>query len=259
MAMLPLVQVACEELKAADPANVVIGPNVTTLGLRFLNDFLVAGGGKCIDGLSAHLYYGRTPANSGAVLKNLRQLVASHGLQLPIWNTETGVSCNGVAEDCTAVARGGAGVLAPQVALAQGLIGQAALGAMTNAYYTWEGAASESGGRPLVSADYAAPTVEGLAVARVRDWIDGASLRWGPSTDPQFTIIAVRRGEGEALIAWANGASATMPPASIGRATQMQCLSMTKSIALDDQPLKIGAEPCLFFDANFPARARSSQ
>jgi hypothetical protein len=82
-------------LKETDPANVVISPSATDqkAGLEWVDQFLAAGGGRCVDAIGFHFYVlAHEPAEAIVPLVNgLRDVMARHQLQnMPLWDTEFG-------------------------------------------------------------------------------------------------------------------------------------------------------------------------
>ncbi len=85
-------------IKSVNPNLQVLGPAAVSIaddgaGLPWINDFLAAGGGKFIDGLSFHGY----DTNQGSLyqlreaLSGITSLLSQYGLQnLPLWQTEQG-------------------------------------------------------------------------------------------------------------------------------------------------------------------------
>ena len=241
--MVELVRVAYEELKAADPTNIVIGPNVTTNGMRFLNDFLRAGGGAYVDGISVHAYFFRNPESALGSLRNIRETLKTKGLSLTIWNTETGVGCDTEEPQCAKRAN----VLRADVAVAQSLIGSAALGIENFGYYTWEGA----GGEGLIASDFSTPTAQGLAYARVRRWIDGATVTYMADPAEGVTLIQVLRSGSRAYIAWASKDGAMLSTSAVQGAVRCQTLTIRSDRPIPQNQIVFGVEPIICMDDGF--------
>lgn len=93
-AMVSLARVAYEEIKRADPQACVLSPSFHSSGswAEKFDRFLAAGGGKYLDVVSQHFYFGEEPEQAVPTIRAMRQVMAKHGLsQVPIWNTEVGV------------------------------------------------------------------------------------------------------------------------------------------------------------------------
>lgn len=207
--LLAFVAAAADELKIVDPSNVVIGPNVTTMGYRLLSDFIRLGGAHHVDAFSVHGYIGRTPHVVQSKLRNLRELLFGQGLTHPIWNTEAGTSClTGV--DCHTLLTGMT-PLDGASALAQAYLGQAVLGVANVSYYTWEGGVIDAGGLPLVKSDFHTETSAGVVLRQLSHWLDGAQVRSEDSG-----LVGVRRiglnGEvGKCTVWWAEEGVVQLP------------------------------------------------
>ncbi|MBW8370387.1 MAG: hypothetical protein K0M66_05365 [Thiobacillus sp.] len=92
-AMVTLARVAYEEIKRADPQACVLSPSFHSSGnwAEKLDRFLAAGGGRYLDVVSQHFYFGEEPEKAVPIIRAMRQVLAKHGLDhKPIWNTEIG-------------------------------------------------------------------------------------------------------------------------------------------------------------------------
>lgn len=211
--LVDLLKDAHDELKSANSENIVIGPNVTVNGLRLLNDMLNLGAGKYMDGLSFHGYFGRTPAIALGAVRNIRQMLAYHGLDMPLWNTEVGVGCD-LPDTCRAMGAPG-GRRAGLAAIAQGLIGEAALGVVNTNYHTWEGGAVQGGNLPLVESDFETDTDAGRLYARLRKQLNGQELRWLGSLPDGGGLVEMVSSAGKVCVwAWGPPSGVAVPIAS---------------------------------------------
>lgn len=92
-AMVSLARVAYEEIKRADPQACVLSPSFHSSGdwVLKLDRFLAAGGGRYLDVVSQHFYFGEEPERVVRIIREIRQVLTKHGLShVPIWNTEVG-------------------------------------------------------------------------------------------------------------------------------------------------------------------------
>lgn len=92
-----LVELTCEAhriLKAIDPAIRMVSAGSAGGGrhIKYLDDFLAAGGAKCIDVVAHHFYVPRFgPEAMVPLIREVRQVMVKRGVaDLPLWNTETG-------------------------------------------------------------------------------------------------------------------------------------------------------------------------
>lgn len=243
--LVMLSRAAREELKAIDPGNVVLAPNVTTLGLRLLHDFLLQGGAQAIDAVSMHAYIGRSPDVALSKLRNLREMLAAHGWDLPIWNTESGLSC--IPEvDCAALV-GGRVQMDGVAALAQAYVGQAALGVANISYYTYEGGVTQAGGLPLASPPgYANSTRAGDVLAVMSRWLTGAEVHWASSVVDPLRRVARNKGGKACVIAWSgNGQEQAVPSQSLGNATRVENALGQVELPRADGSFLIGSLPLM--------------
>lgn len=218
--MVQMARVARETLKAIDPANQLIGPNVTAIGLGKLNDFLREGGGAYVDGLSVHAYFGRDPVGAAAVISNVIEMQTLYGLSLPVWNTETNLSCSAATERCGT----GASRMGPEAALIQGYLLAAAAGSRAVIYYTWEGASTNAGGMGLVGTDMA-PNSVGKALRQVKELLQGSRVRIA-DCGPELLCVSVEKSDGRSsLVVWsADGGFSPLPKAYVDRVVPLEGL-----------------------------------
>lgn len=214
--LVELVKAANEELKAVDPGNVLIGPNVTMMGYRLLNDFLRLGGARYVDAISVHVYMGRSPNLVFSKLRNVREMLINQGVDLPLWNTESGSSCSPEV-DCDHDT-GVDGVSS----VAQSLVGQAALGVANVSYYTWEGGVVSGGGLPLVQSDYESTTRAGDLVKRVMGWLRGASVRWEASPVDKVRRVGLKKPGQSCSVLWTDAGEVRVAAATLGKPSRLQ-------------------------------------
>lgn len=219
--MAELVRIAAEETKKIDPRSVIIGPNVTTNGLYFLNNFLVAGGGKYIDGVSVHSYlgFGATPALTR--LRNVREMLRSHGLNLPIWNTESNTACGGDPDPATQVYC----EKNHDETVLQAALLHAAMGMANFTFYTWEGAQGEVGGVGMVQSDFRINTRLGNLYEDLARWMRGASLKPLPSGPGPVTRVLWRKENRQCVFAWTSGVTVKVSPALFDQAELVRDVS----------------------------------
>ena len=251
--MFDMVRIAYEELKDADPSNIVIGPNITSLGMRFLNEFLARGGGKYVDGLSIHGYLGRAPEKALSVIRNMREMVKSYNLNLPIWNTETGVPCNSVFEQCNVLTFKDEDYLNGDISLGIGLIGNAALGVLNFSYYTWEGAAVDIGGLPLVQDDFKKPTSTSLVFSRVSSWLEGGEVQYDARSTDELNIVSINKNGEKAYVLWSKGIWVDVPLSQFTETLSNKWyLRQSSPDDINTSSIKVGIEPILIYASQFP-------
>jgi len=203
-AMLPLARVAYEELKAIDPQNRVLSPNVTRAGFGWLDAYLAAGGGRYCDIVSFHRYPGGTPENDVPEYAAVAEVARAHGLgDKPIWNTE------GAIEHRTSDGEAAVG------AVARAWLVQWAQGITAFCWYAWD--IHWESGTPLgtsLTGPELAPA--GHALAELVRWTEGAVMT-RREVSGNVWLLALRRGETPFWIAWrTEGTAAWTVPAAFG-------------------------------------------
>lgn len=212
--MVELVRIAAEETRKADPRSLIIGPNVTTNGLHFLHNFLLAGGGRHIDGVSIHAYLGYGAAQAMSRLRNVREMLRSHGLNLPIWNTESNTACGGDPDVATRVF---CEKTHDETVLQSALL-HAAQGMANFTFYTWEGAQGEVGGASMAQADFRSNTRLGSLYEELARWMRGAWLRPLPPAPGPVTRVQWRKDGRQCVVAWTQAGVVKVSPALFDQA-----------------------------------------
>ncbi len=199
-AMLPLARAAYEELKAVDPANVVLTPNVTRAGLGWLDEYLALGGGQVADVISFHRYPSGQPELDVPEYEAFRALVAAHGLAgKPLWNTEGAIdhrAADSSADQAAAVVR------AWLVQWAQGIT--------CFCWYCWDIHWPEgtSLGTSLTGPEL---SPAGRALARAVAWVDGWTLAERRVDDGLWQLDLRRDGQ-RRLLVWRPGGPGAWSP-----------------------------------------------
>lgn len=202
-AMIEMARIAHEELKAADPGNVIVSPGLTAgQGLRWLDRFLQAGGGRYVDVIGFHWYYSTVPEAMAPFIDNVRGVMRTHGVDhKPLWNTEGGLVFPTKDASGTPVTlpddqqRG----LTPRAMLVMWSRGVSAF-----AYYFWEGRLP---GERMRTKDFGDYTEPGLSYLRAAAWVQGARLTDGYRSAEGLHVIKLERGERTSYIVWATGES----------------------------------------------------
>ncbi len=241
--MADMVRIASEEIKAVSPNSVLLGPNVTSLGMRFLHDFLAAGGGQYIDGISVHVYSGRSPKRLWDQIRNWQDLIRSHGLSLPIWNTETNTACGGGPDSDRLLEQASCAVMSAESALAQSLLGQAALGVQNVSLYTWEGAELDVGGVGLVESDFRTQTLAGLVVARLGKLMRDSAVGWRHVDLTGLQMVEVAAADRVCKAMWAEADTVHVPSDVRGVATWARQLDGRPVVQLDSGEWQVSTMP----------------
>ncbi|MCC7258116.1 MAG: hypothetical protein IT486_07060 [Gammaproteobacteria bacterium] len=91
--MLMLAREAHAIIKRVDPQAIVVSPSATGFdrGTRWLNEYLALGGAQYADVIGFHFYVSPQPPEAAVpVIARVREVLARHGVDKPLWNTEAG-------------------------------------------------------------------------------------------------------------------------------------------------------------------------
>lgn len=231
--MMELARIAWEELKAVDPANVVLTPNITRGGLAWFDEYLSLGGGRFADVISFHCYPPPVPEHAVANFAGVQDLVRSHGLgDKPVWNTEGAVESKTPLSEDEAM---GAVARSYLVAWAQAI--------QSFHWYCWDihwpGGANLS--RALTGPDLAPG---GLAYRRVATWLTGSVMTRRIVEGGVWTVELKRTDGRVALVAWsAQGVGQLAVPAGWNRAKREDLRGQVTEIG--NGPVPLGPAPVL--------------
>jgi hypothetical protein len=89
--LVALAKDAYSIIHEVDPRAVVVSPGVIgDYGLSWFNRYLDLGGGRFADVIAYHFYTGGTPERSAQIIRQVRDSMQKHGIDKPLWNTESG-------------------------------------------------------------------------------------------------------------------------------------------------------------------------
>lgn len=91
--VLRLAREAYEIIKRVDPDAIVVSPSATggQAGIPWLERYFLLGGAKYADVIGYHLYVSPQPPEAAIpVIRAVQQVMAKHGVDKPLWNTEAG-------------------------------------------------------------------------------------------------------------------------------------------------------------------------
>lgn len=92
--LVEIAKVTFEEVKKADPSACVLSPSFHSSGdwIKKLDQYLIAGGGKYMDAVSFHFYFGDEPEESVRNIRAVKAVLKKHGMDdIQIWNSEIGI------------------------------------------------------------------------------------------------------------------------------------------------------------------------
>lgn len=201
--MVEMAQIASRVIKEVDPdAKLVsMSPSGMHDGVKRVDAFLRAGGGKYIDVLGFH-FYAKGPENIPGLVNALRRVLRSNGYaHLPIWNTESGFYIDGPDKPHGKATRPphhplyspelGAAVVSRALTLG------AASGLKRFYWYSWDiptMALAYGRGRDI--------NLAGRAYIKTERWLRGATINDCRTADDKLWICSLSRGTRQARLVW---------------------------------------------------------
>ncbi|MDQ3813208.1 MAG: carbohydrate binding domain-containing protein [Armatimonadota bacterium] len=233
--MVEMTQAARQEILAIDPTAKIIAPNVTASGLGWLESFLAAGGDAHVDLYSIHIYTALAPEDALIILTSFRELLASYGVNKPVWDTEGRAAAPSGTTPTASEAR---------AAVARNYLTKWAFGASNFSWYAWDIntpnlvtlSVSESG---------SALADGGIAYREVANWLAGARMLSKRIDADNTWIVELLRSESDTEhIVWnPTGSRAFTIPLAWGATTTRDLTGA--SAALAGNTVTIGPEPIL--------------
>lgn len=184
--MVELTRTAREELKAVDPDIVVISPAVTDTGMNWLDQFLFKEGGKYVDVIGWHWYFGLKPEQVLPKIKNAFELMKSYNISnKPLYNTEGA----GAAKDPA---------YQPTDDEARANVGRAyilfwAHGVSNFSWYMWDRPSSSI---QLSQNNRIGLRSGGVAYREVVGWLKGAQMTYKNVDSDNTWVIEIKRANG---------------------------------------------------------------
>jgi hypothetical protein len=240
--LVELARVAAEELKAVDPSNRLVSPGFTPWGMGWLENFLRDGGGRFVDIVGFHWYYGDRPEQLAPMIRNVRQTMAQHDASdKPLWVTEGAPHCEtrrpGFCRIGTMTGEE-ADLVATRAVLTMWLNGVQAY-----AYYTVEGMAGRS--VALLDTKTRRLTSAGRAYAQFGHWMRGARAvgveDWGRGGH----AVRASGPEGPFVVAWSEAATETLEVPSGWNVRRYTVLGGPSAQIPGDRVLSVGRAPVL--------------
>jgi hypothetical protein len=244
--MVEMARIASRVIKQADPEArlVSMSPSGRLNGVRRVDAFLKAGGGKYIDVVGFHFYSG-APEQIPELASALRKVLASNGQpHLDIWNTESGIYIDGPDkphgtggipknETLYTPEQGGAMV-------SRSLTLGAAAGLRRFYWYTWDipsMALTEGKGKTI--------SPSGKAYIKTERWLRGATINECRTSDDALWICALNRGPRKAWLIWntAGGRDFTLP--ALWQARRYEALLRPGRMIDSGRKVRLGASPVL--------------
>lgn len=239
--MVEMARIAHEELKAADPRNTIVSPGLTaSQGLRWLDRFLAAGGGRYVDVIGFHWYYSFHPEGLAAFIDNVRGVMRAHGVDhKPLWNTEGALGFPAKDQDGVPVH--------PTLAQQRGLTLRALLtmwsrGVSGFAYYFWEGRLP---GEKMLTNDFKHYTESGRAYLRAAGWLKDARMVDGYRTPQGVHVVRMERGARTFRFLWSAAEPVTVRLPEAWQARRIARLDGSTGEISTDQRVVVTGAPVL--------------
>jgi hypothetical protein len=238
--LVEMARIAREELLAADPGNVLVGPGFSgDQGMNGLDVFLTAGGGQYIDKVGFHWYYSNNPESLVSRIDNVRNILKVHGIgDKPLWNTEAAFICNPAAVDCSTA------LPTPEESRsvnARALFLMADKGIENFNYYYWE---TDEHMAKLVESDLTTPTASALTFSEARSWIRGAQVVDAYRIDDKVYVMRFTRGTANFVVLWATKANTAVTVPAAWNVKTARTLTGSES-AIVNSGLTVGLEPLM--------------
>ncbi|MCM5681333.1 glycosyl hydrolase [Schlegelella sp. S2-27] len=239
--MVEMARIAHEELKAADPRNTIVSPGLTAgQGLRWLDRFLAAGGGRYVDIVAFHWYYGFGPEAIAPFIDNVRGVMRAHHVDdKPLWNTEGALAFpkkdgDGVPVRLTEAQQRG---LTPRALLTMWSRGVSGF-----AYYFWEGRLP---GEKMLSNDFRSYTEAGRSYMRAAGWIKDARIVDGYRAEKGVQVFRLERDGRHFQLIWSVEEPVSVRLPEAWHARRIARLDGSTEEISTDQRVLVTGEPVL--------------
>lgn len=239
--LVEMARIAREELKAADPANQLVGPGFTAgQGMAALDQLLGYGIGQYLDMIGYHFYYSTSPEGIGAQLDNVRNLMGNYGVQgKPLFITEGAFLCDSALTDCaTAVPT----TAQRRSVNARAMFMMADRGVANFNYYIYE---ATDAWRKLTESDYSTLTEEGRAFGEARGWIKGTKIVDAYRVGDKIYVMRLTRGTETHVVMWATQDNTVVNLPSAWTVTRARTIMGVDSAVPTNRQMTIGMEPVL--------------
>jgi hypothetical protein len=234
--MLSLAKAAYTILKQVDPTVTVLSPAavVQTTGTKWLTQYLAIGGGNYADIIAHHFYqFPGKPEKLVSYFADVQQVLASAGVNKPIWDTEMGwgpgSSFSSQQEMADFVART--------------FLLHWAFGISHVAWYAWDDHRWPT--LILTEQDNSTPTAAGLAFAQMQDWGIGTTAASCTQDSNQNYACHLQRSDGSSRYAvWNPDSTGSFAVPSEWKVTRLVALSGRASAIINGQ-VEVGSSPVL--------------
>lgn len=233
-AMLRLSKEAYFTLKSIDPNVRVVSPAATGKnGPAWLDRYLSLGGGEYADVMAYHFYViPHDPEAMLPVIANVKEVLRRHGINKPLWNTETGWSA---PKDMSAE-------MAASF-VARSYILNWAAGVERLYWYAWDNYKWVS--LRMTKDDLATPTEAAHAYATVRDWMTGSRLDNCSRSRHVWTCTLQREDGTSAWLLWSTSGETSFSIPADWSAVDMQTLNQRRQPLRADASVRLTGAPLM--------------
>lgn len=242
--MVEMARIASRIIKEHDPEARLVSMSASggLNGVRRVEAFLKAGGGKYIDVVGFHFYETTPeaiPRLAGALHK---ALYASGQDHLPIWNTESGFYIAAPDMPAGKVPQGEILYSTTQggALVSRSLILGAAAGLRRFYWFAWDGV-----GMALTEGDGKMLTPAGDAYIKTERWLRGTTINECRSPNERLWICALVRGEHRAWVVWATQGEQDWKVPAKWNAKQFEALNGNRADIDASGLVRIGFAPLL--------------
>ncbi len=236
--LVALEKATREALRETDPSALVVAPSPSSgdavNSLKWMSDYLAAGGGKNADVIGVHMY-NPFPEDDVEAAHLFRSLLTAYKMdKKPLWNTETGWGFDGKSDAAEVSAF-----------VARVYLLNWASGFRRYYWYSWN-QTSQLGIRPDTQGRFTVLTPAARAYRQVRKWMVGSTmLSCGMDTRGVWTTAWRRPDGSKGWILWSAGGSneVSLPPS--WKVKRSQNLTGRITDLSHRKTIQIGAEPLL--------------
>lgn len=244
--MVEMGAVVKRVLNEIDPEAKLISPAIDArmLGIKRLQAWLDAGGGRVSDVIAYHIY-ATPPEAIPEVVSTLRGVLKHHGLEhLELWNTESGFL---IETPDRLVKPTGGSVFAEVLTenrgaayMARSLILGAVSGLDRFYWYAWDipDMAMSTG-----KGQYISPVGNAYIVAQ--RWLRGAAIKECRTANDQLWICELRRDDRKARLVWNTAGQKSWTVPAHWQARQYETLSGSKGSSDIARSIQVGEAPVL--------------
>ena len=247
--LVQLARVAYTTLKQVDPTIVVSSPPAAgSSSLRWIDQYLKAGGGKYADVICYHFYVNPAPPEETVpLIEQVEQIMRNDGVgNKPLWNTEIGWAIqNNEGTVKPAPGRGFNSVVLSEdqaaAYVARTYVLAWASGVSRLYWYAWD-----NGVMGLVDRDGKTLKAPGIAYGQVENWLVGATMTsCGSDAAGIWTCAITRPGNYRAWIVWDPDRTVSFPVPALWKVNEIRDLSGGTRALGKAKTVEIGPSPLL--------------